>query len=247
MKRCFAILLCLLSTSSFAGDVLTPVPMATGEWPPFVSASLPGQGSFVVALRKAMARKGLEPQLTFTSWSRAEHMVASGAVFAAFPYIHNTARAASNRFSAPVMYSHSVIFIRKEDAARLPRIERLDDIKGLRFASPRGYWYEDLLLKHGAQIVYSADETSAFKSLVSGLADAVIQNEEVGRYIIDHDFADQKAKLTESTQSIGERRQALMLMVSPTYPRASLLLRQINAGLATLTPADMQIQGDHRE
>ena len=247
MKYLTVVLLLLLSVTSSALDALTPLPMATGEWPPFVSASLPGQGSFVVTLRKALARKGYEPQLTFTSWSRAERMVASGAVFAAFPYIHNAARAADNRFSAPVMYSHSVIFIRKEDAARLPHMDRLDDVKGLRFASPRGYWYEDLLLKHGAQIVYSADEMSAFKSLVSGFADAVIQNEEVGQYIIDHHFADQKTRLTESPQVIGERKQALRLMVSPNYPDADVLLRRVDAALATLMPSEMQMPSAHRD
>ena len=247
MKYLTVVFLLLLSVTSSAGDALTPVPMATGEWPPFVSASLPGQGSFVVALRKAMARKGLEPQLTFTSWSRAEHMVETGAVFAAFPYIHNAARAANHRFSAPVMYSHSVVFIRKEDTGKLPHFERLSDVKGLRFAAPHGYWYEDLLLTHGAQIVYSADEVSAFKSLVSGLADAVIQNQEVGRYIIDHDFAEQRTRLTESTKAIGEPRQALMLMVSRTYPNADAMLRRINAALATLTPADMQMVSDRHD
>lgn len=208
--------------------------MATGEWPPFVSVKLFGQGSFVTALRAALKTQGLEPELTFTSWPLAEQMAANGKVFAAFPYVQNPAREAKFDFSLPVMSTRSVVFYREADGNRLAHYKVPADLAHVRVAALHGYWYEDMLNKNGAEVIYTADKSSAFRVLLKNRADAVIQDENVGWYLIERDMPDQKALLASSDIAIGDPHQYLMLMVSRSYPGSAALLKRVNAALATL-------------
>lgn len=48
-----------------------PVKLATLEWPPYVSGSLPGQGAAVVVARAAFAAMGYELSIEVLPWSRA--------------------------------------------------------------------------------------------------------------------------------------------------------------------------------
>lgn len=226
-----AMLFCIAIASA---EPPTTIPMATGEWPPFVSAHLPDQGSFVAALRGALRKHGMELDLTFTSWPLAEQLVATGKVFAAFPYVQNPARAAKFDFSLPVMATRSVVFYRGADGNRLSHYRTPADLAHVKVAVLHGYWYEDLLKQNNADMIYTADESSAFRVLLMGRADAVIQDENVGRYLLERDYAEQMSHIASSSIGIGDAHQYLMLMVSRGYPGSGGLLKRIDAALAEL-------------
>ncbi|MFW5837871.1 MAG: hypothetical protein ACOCVM_07660, partial [Desulfovibrionaceae bacterium] len=92
---------CLLfaATPFAAGQTLT---LATGEWAPYVSKSLPGEGFTTEIVLAACEAAGLEAAIEFGAWSRASGRVEAGEIFAAYPYMPTPDRAEYAWFSEPM-------------------------------------------------------------------------------------------------------------------------------------------------
>lgn len=75
------------------------VPLVTGEWPPYVSQALPGQGPITEVVVTALAAVGCRASVQFAPWKRCEWMLAEGKAFGAFPYVRNAAREKTFAFS----------------------------------------------------------------------------------------------------------------------------------------------------
>ncbi|MFC4160015.1 substrate-binding periplasmic protein [Chitinimonas lacunae] len=205
------------------------VPLATGEWPPYVMQKSPERAIFTLLVEEAFRRAGLKPVYRYTSWPRAEAMVEQGLVFAAFPYAHNEERARRFDFSSPVLISRSVLFYYRSHQHVPQRFERFSDFAGRQIATPRGYWYEDLLRRHGAQISYTSDEQSAFRLLMLGRAEAVVQDELVGWYLIGNHFPAQRSRFATFDTPVSAREQPLHLLVSRQYPGAAALKARLDS------------------
>lgn len=72
-----------------------PLPIATGEWLPYVSESASDPGIFRKILDEVFKLMNAKPQYEFYPWKRAEYQTEKGYNFAAFPYI-KTLNAARN-------------------------------------------------------------------------------------------------------------------------------------------------------
>lgn len=79
--------------------------MATGEWEPYVTQSLPNHGGVAELVTAVVDEMGMQLRYEFVPWVRAEALVKKGHVFAAFPYAKNTKREQAFDFSDPLALS----------------------------------------------------------------------------------------------------------------------------------------------
>lgn len=227
-----AILVCLLFfcpvslQSACAGGPV--VPLVTGEWPPYVSQELPGQGPITEIVVAALAAVGCRASVQFAPWKRCEWMLAEGKAFGAFPYVRNVAREKTFAFSQP--------FIRLEDRffylkGRLPGFDYKgsESLRSLLIGGAIGYHYEQPLREAGLRVDWASDIRASFRQLIAGRVDVVIEERWVGQTIVSELLGDQACMvgMTRDHFSLTENS----LMVSRAYPDSARLLLRFNQGL----------------
>lgn len=203
------------------------IPLATGEWAPFTSRSLPGQGPVSELVRKVFSQMGREAEISFYPWNRCYEMVLSGAAWGAFPYSWTEGRADEVLFSDTISYSDSGWFF--VGSPPVERYERLEDMKGLRIGGIAGYFYEEAFSKARLEVEYAPDEESVLKMLLAGRVDVAIMNVLVAGNIIRKQFPD-KADGIFMLDGLYSRNK-LRMIVSPSYPGARELLESFNEAL----------------
>lgn len=90
--------LLLFASTAVANDRLQ-VTLATLEWPPYVGASLIGQGYAAEVVRTACARRGVDVKFELMPWSRALMLGLRGDVAGVMPEYRNAQREAEFAFS----------------------------------------------------------------------------------------------------------------------------------------------------
>ncbi len=61
------------------------LPLATGEWPPYTSEHLEGDGFFTELITASVHEMGMTPKYSFYPWARGEMKTLDGEVFGTFP------------------------------------------------------------------------------------------------------------------------------------------------------------------
>ncbi|HSX61729.1 MAG TPA: transporter substrate-binding domain-containing protein [Tahibacter sp.] len=101
MRLSSALAVLLLSLPSFATAERLQVRLATLEWPPYVGASLTGQGYAAQVIRTACERRGVDVTFDLMPWARALMLGLRGDVAGVMPEYRNAQREAEFAFSAP--------------------------------------------------------------------------------------------------------------------------------------------------
>lgn len=219
------------SSTPSSQTVATHLVITTGEWSPFVSSNLPGNGFISEIIKEACQAAGLTVTIQFVPWSRSEAIIEHGKVFASFPFSSNETRAKFAYFSKPIATSRTVFFYNKEKMVDFT-FSQLDEIKSYLVGGVRGYYYEPLFKKTGLYVDYSDNEDDALKKLFFGRVDLMPLNELVGWESIKRLYPDQAGKFASSVTAVD--KQDLTLMISRKYPNATILLKRFNTGLATI-------------
>lgn len=88
----------------------------TGEYPPYSSQLIPGNGIAVEIVKKVCEVANLNCSLQFLPWLRCEYLVENGKAFAAFPYAYSDERKEKYFYTEPLYYlteSHFFYFDKK--------------------------------------------------------------------------------------------------------------------------------------
>lgn len=101
--------LVFLSIAFGLGAQARELVFAVGEWAPYTSAALPGQGAASEIVSAACAAAGLRAVIEFVPWNRAEAEVLKGRAFATFPYLRMPERDLIYFFSEPLFSSEIAI------------------------------------------------------------------------------------------------------------------------------------------
>jgi polar amino acid transport system substrate-binding protein len=203
------------------------VPLVTGEWAPYTSETLEGQGFITEIISEVLLDMGVEPSYEFHQWKRCYSLVVRGQVWAAFPYAYTEERAQEVLFSETVGESTTKFFYYQ--TPKTETYETLEELKPYKIAGVKGYFYEEEFIRVGLDVSYTSDETSALKRLAAGRVDLLPLNELVGWALIKQHFPDQTHEFGTLPEpySISE----LKLIVSKDYPRGLELLEQFNVSL----------------
>ena len=135
------VLICILSlltagSSVRAGDTVL---LTNGEWPPYLSRSLPGHGCMSQIVTEAFKAEGMTVAFTFfDSWKRAYVTTVKGMYEGSVGWTPCPEKDQEVLFSDPVFFHENVLFHLKE---RSLSWERLEDLAGLRIGVTIGYYY----------------------------------------------------------------------------------------------------------
>ena len=177
-----------LARTAWSTEIL---PIALGEWPPYVSQSLNGYGAAPEIVMQVFAAMGVCPAFAFYPWKRAELMVKSGDVWASCPWFRTSGREKEYTFSSEPLFSASTLIFYHTLNPELPKnIESLgiESLKNYRFGGVHGYYYENFFIKGGYSYFPASSSEQAFRMLQSGRVDFVIEDSLVEKSILGKDF-----------------------------------------------------------
>lgn len=219
----------ILSLLIFAAPEIRaePIPLVTGEWPPYTSEKLDKKGFATEILVEVFQEMGKEVEITFYPWRRCEEMVKKGKVWATFPYAYTEERHRDYLMSDKMADTNSNFFYYKENKGY--QYETLEELKAYKIGGLIGYFYEEPFKEAGLDVNYTYDEVSLIRLLINGKADLAPMNTYVGWYMINTHFP-------EKAQDFDFIEPALMVgtshvMASKDYPGAAQLLEEFNAAL----------------
>jgi len=221
--------------SSWADSPRPVLRMATGEWPPYVSQKLPNHGGVVELVNAVVEEMGMTLQYDFVPWPRAEALVKSGDVYAAFPYARTEAREAEFDFSAPLFASYSVFFYFKPHLHSAD-FQTLADLKRFRIAGVNGFFYLDLLDQAGLQVTRLSQRRQLVLWLYRDRVDLIPMDLISGQALINDMFPEDAHHFTYIPKSIDEEQGIVQnhLLVSRKFNTANDLTVRFNQALQRL-------------
>lgn len=87
--------------------------IATGEWPPFISKTLPDQGLYTKIMTMILEEAGFDVTYDFMPWKRAYLLTQNGRYAATFIWYHTDEREVEVLYPKyPVVISYNVVFIK---------------------------------------------------------------------------------------------------------------------------------------
>ncbi|MEO4045935.1 transporter substrate-binding domain-containing protein [Pseudomonas sp. CAU 1711] len=178
-RRLYPILLALYCLTPMAAPRL-----ATLEYPPYSTETMPGGGSIVELTERAFATQGHRPRIDFLPWARVRAELRQGTYQGALALWPQEIVEEKLIASRPLFYSQLGLFARRGDPVRF---RSLDDLRGRRIGIVRGYGYPLRILKSGIVAEEAVDDISNLRKLKAGRFDLVLLERIVGEYLIAGD------------------------------------------------------------
>lgn len=234
------VLLLILSALSLAGASASQasgqvVVLASGEWIPYASAHLPGNGAAAEIVSAAFAAVDVQVRFEFYPWKRAETSVANGTVFAAFPYFVLAERVASADLylhSQPLFSSvYGILYCTTHTKTSQISYRQPIDLAGKRIGILAGTPMVALALQE-AGVAFEETPLIDFsvRKLQAGRIDYVIDDRAVLSSKIQELFPQESASFAFLPVNFSQKR-TMHLLVSKKYPGSELLLQRFNEGL----------------
>ncbi len=222
-----AFFLLVLAAAARAEDFV----ISTGEWPPYVSRDLPGGGPLARIVSEALEAAGDTASFQFLPWRRQELELKGGKALASFPWALNESLQATLAYSEPLCSQRMVFFFLK---SRLPGWDYtgLDGLKKFRLGGALGYSYQEDFEKAGITADYAPDSEKSIRKLLDGRVDLVVENELVGRHLMESKFPAYRDAVASSTTPLYVK--PLRLVVSRSHPGADKLLEDFAKGMDIL-------------
>ena len=222
-KLGFIAIIIAMTTFCFAEKVT----LATGEWSPFTSESLPEFGFASEIVKEAFNVQGIEVEFKFFPWKRCEALVKNGEVLATFPYKKTEKRSEKFIFSKSILTTKNFFYYVKN--GKDFQYEDLSDLQGYKIGGVLGYFYKPIFEKAGLNVEYSSKEVHCLKKLLAGRIDLYPGNQIPTWELIKNELPDQVDKFATLPKPFlkGENH----LMFSKDNPMADKYIEIFNKGL----------------
>ncbi|MDD2898377.1 MAG: transporter substrate-binding domain-containing protein [Desulfuromonadaceae bacterium] len=153
-------------------------------------------GICIELARYMVTELGVKSVFTNMSFQQAQEAVLSGKADVLTSFFYSEKRSEQFTFTEPLFDVPASIFVRSDR----PDIARLEDLKGKRIAIQRGDYAKDFLESKGIsfQLVQTDNFAQATEAVISGLADALIGDEQVVlHYLYSNNQSDMAKKVGE--------------------------------------------------
>ncbi len=228
----------LLFGTSAQKDILTPVNVVTGEWPPFSGEKLPEKGAITEIVTLAFRNSGYEPNYDFKSWLLGEKIAVDNKTSlgaqATYPYIKSDHRSKVFYYSAPIADIEWSFFCNRDLCES--EIESLEELasKGYRVLRIAGYEYPEFK----PTMLWPVDKPAALDSVEAlrkltelGGKFLVFEATKVGNEIL----ADSLVRYRKQITVIKLKHSRLMyLIASKSNPHNAKLVSDFNEGLTRI-------------
>ncbi|MET1076804.1 MAG: transporter substrate-binding domain-containing protein [Pseudomonas sp.] len=231
--KCANLWLCSILLSGVArAEVLQPLSISIGDWPPYLSADLKHDGVVAHLISDIFADEGYRVSYKRLPWPRAYAEAASGRVAASAIWMHKTEREADFLFSAPVLEEQFVFFHLKSFPFDW---QQLDDLKGMTLGGGLEYSYGPAFDAALAAGTFSMERVSSdqqnFEKLLKERVVLYPQEVNVGYYaLMKHFPAQDLAKITHHPKPL--LNNASYLMLPKRLPGSQALMQRFNQRLA---------------
>ncbi|MGS0536346.1 substrate-binding periplasmic protein [Pseudoalteromonas sp. SaAl2] len=186
----FCILYCftspLLAVPIVANSNLKTINISAGEWPPFLSESLPHQGAVAHLIRDIYAEAGMQVNFTFLPWGRAYHDTNNGKYDATAVWMHSKERENAYYYSDAVLNERFVFFYQQKNHFDWQSIA---DLKGLIIGGGLSYSYGaafDQAIENGVFALSRVGTTEQnFRRLAIGRIDVFAEEISVGYHTLN--------------------------------------------------------------
>lgn len=205
------------------------VKIGTGEYAPYTSQSMSGNGFFAEIATAAFKAVDITPEYAFYPWNRCSYLLENNKLFAIMPYAVTEERKEKFNFSDKVAASTGRFFYLQSRFPQGIGFEEWEDLQDLTLGGTRGYWYEETFEEAGLNVDYTSSDNTNLKKLEGGRIDAFIMNELQGRAMIKENYPNKQDAFAVSEKPADQ--SWLRLMIAPDYPNSGELTREFNRGL----------------
>jgi polar amino acid transport system substrate-binding protein len=177
--------LTFLSKVTFAEEPKThiDIQISAGDWPPFLSESLPGQGIVASLIRDVFYEVGYRVEFVFLPWNRAYQVAAVGEYSATGVWMFKQDRTDDFLYSDPVLDEKFVLFHLKESEFEW---NDFSDLSGKVIGGGLGYSYGpmfDKALEEGVfELIRVPKVEQNLRMLAAGRVDLYAEELSVAKY-----------------------------------------------------------------
>ncbi|MBA4342495.1 MAG: hypothetical protein C0423_10120 [Methylibium sp.] len=233
MRRALAVLLWLMAGVLPAHA--STLRIATGELPPYATASRPDQGVALQIVRRAFELAGHEVSYHFLPWSRAQQETLAGRWDATAYWGASEQRRRDFLLSDNVLTEQWVIVHRRDITLDW---RNLADLKPWRIGVIRDYTYTPefwALVKAGTlQTDHTPDDLLGLRKLLAGRIDLIPMERNVACDLLSRHFSNTEAARLSAHPRLLTDSFTTHLMLPPQLPASRPLLEAFNRGLASL-------------
>ncbi|WP_163832853.1 substrate-binding periplasmic protein [Spartinivicinus ruber] len=210
--------------------------LSSGEWPPYVSNEIEGEGVFTKITVKSFNLMGYTVIIKYYPWKRSYFLAASGKLDGSLAWAPTPDRTKDFFFSDPVSFSTKVFF--HLNSFRF-NWNKLQDIKNLRTIATKQYTYgeefDQAAKLNKINIIYSNSDEQKLNMLLAGRADLVPLEKLVGLYLLKYKIGEPRASRVIFHEKPLQNTPICVVISKKIDPnRAKTLLNDFNAGLAKL-------------
>ncbi|KZY31479.1 hypothetical protein A3752_00045 [Oleiphilus sp. HI0081] len=213
------------------------IQIASGEYPPWTSQSLPGGGYINRLVSEAFKLHNIDVKFDYLPWKRALEATRIGNYHATSFWGESEERRQDFLHSQTIENIYFVFFYTKKRFNGPFKWQSLDELGRLKIGATRSYTYNDefwrLYKQDRLRVSISNTDIDNLRKLISGTIDLFPISEFTGKYLLHRNFS------PAEIESIGINTKALSegknyILFSKTQPDSQYYLNILNAGLEAL-------------
>lgn len=205
------------------------VHLATSEYPPYMSASLPDKGVEIAITVEAFKRAGYAAQISFLPWARLMSESKAGRVDGVAGMWKSAEREQWYVFSNATAPTQLGLYRRADKAISY---QNLTELKSYTVGTVRGYAnpkaFDDAKLKVDEVV----DDETNLRKLLGGRLDLILIDKGVANHLINSKVPEAKGKLAWIEPAV--EKQYLHIAISKQAPNYEKKLAAFNQGLALM-------------
>lgn len=234
MKIKFLALFFILTISVSVFSLNKRVLFVTGDWPPYSGSELDNLGIFTDIAFTAFRKMNIPAKVEFYPWTRCEHMIQKGEAFATYPYNRTKNRLEKYNFSVPVTDGKYVFFFSNQRYKfQVPKELTTSELKNYHVGALKGYFYIEIFQNNNFNFTFEKSEIQCFKLLQNGRIDFFPMDLNVGLYLINKHFPNEKGTFSYAYWN-GFPPKPYYYLISKKYPNSNILLKKFNDTLTQM-------------
>lgn len=232
LRICFFILFILLFVLRSVSFARQNIELAVGEWPPYISEYMDGNGMCAEIVNAAFNQVGISTTLSYYPWRRALLTVRKGGLSGSFPWAKRSEREKYALYSDALHKQKHSFFYFREMFSESEEVLSFERVKKYVVGVPMGYAQYSELTELGYNCELISSSSNGVLMLLKGHIDFLYESDEVGRYLIKVLLPGKENKFGEISIPIGD--DEVYLLFPKARGESRLLLEKFNRGLRSI-------------